>query len=117
MTMPHIIEILDSTNSKRYSIFILKDEKKAVLRQNSKELYNFSVKDNGSFLSIDARTNKKNIYIVEMPFYHKFREHLLIFLLKLRTQISSLHPSFSILNEDENYRKASEFLEKELNFN
>ena len=90
----NMIEILDSTNSKIYSIFILKDEKRAVIRQNGKELFKFSVKDEGSFLSIEAKTNKKNIDIVEMPFCHKFREHLLIFLLKLRTQISSLHPVF-----------------------
>jgi hypothetical protein len=113
----NIIEILDSTNSKIYSILILKDEKRAVIRQNGRELYNFSVKDEGAFLSIEAKTNKKNIDIVETPFYHKFRECLLVFLLKLKTQISSFHPSVVALNEDENYRKALRFLKKELNFN
>jgi hypothetical protein len=43
--------------------------------------------------------------------------HLLVFLLKLRTQISSSHPAFVVLKEDENYRKALRFLEKELDFN
>ncbi len=113
----NIIEVFDSNNSKRYSIFILKDEKKAVLRQNGKELFDFSVKDNGSFLSIEAKTNKKNMEIVETPFYHKIREYLLVFLLKLRIYIPSSHPSFAILEKDENFKKALKFLENELNFN
>ena len=104
-------------NSKKYDIFILKDEKKAVLRQNGKEIYNFSVRDEGPFLSIEAKTNTKNVDIVEISFYHKVREHLLAFLVKLRTQIPTSHPSFVVLNEDKNYMKAISYLKKELGFN
>jgi len=110
----HRIEILDTSNpqNKPY-ISIHKDDRKAVLRLNGKKLYQFSIDPNDSFLSIEAKTDRKSIDFMETSFFYRCKEHLLTFLTKLRTQVTPYNQSFDILSKDENFRKALGYLDNE----
>ncbi len=110
----NIIEILDVSDTQRkLTISILKDENKAVLRQYGTKLYEFSINPDGSFLSIEAKTPRKTIDFIEMPFVYSCKEHMIGFLTKLRTQITPFQPYYGNLHEDETFKKALEYLDKE----
>ena len=110
----NVIEILDvSDNQRKFTISILKDENKAVLREDGTKLYEFSINPNGSFLSIEAKTPRKIIDFIEIPFVYNCKEHMIGFLTKLRTQITSFQPYYGNLHEDENFRKALECVDME----
>ncbi len=116
------IEIIDKYNPEnKYNIHIIKDEKKAILRQYGKWLWEFSVIDNGSFLTMEAKTDRKSEDIINVPFVESCKRHLLNFLTSLKTNVipssSYTNQSFETLTKDEKYQKALKYLEKELKFN
>jgi hypothetical protein len=117
----NVIEILDSQNSTRNStITILKSEKKAVLRQNGKSIHKFSVIPNDEFLSIETQSSIRPIDDIQSPFMERYDEHVINFLITLRTKLLQsndlfTNPTFETLSEDERYNKALECLDKELN--
>lgn len=108
------IEILDTSKPEnKYYISIHKDDQKAVLRQSGRKVYEFSISPNDSFLSIEAKSERKSIDLMEIPLYYKCMEHLLTFLTNLRTQITKYNPSFDILSKDEYFKNALEYLDRE----
>jgi hypothetical protein len=108
------IDIIYPPDSLKNSyISIVQGENKAVLRQQWKEIHKFSIEPNESFLSIEMKTDRKRIDSLEIPFILGCKEHLLTFLTKLRTQITRYNPSFDILSNDENFKKALEYADKE----
>ena len=110
----NLIEILDTSNPENKAhISINKDDRKAVLRQGGIKLYEFSINPNDSFLSIEAKTDRKVIDCMETPLFYRCREHLLVLLTNLRTQVTKHNPSFDILSKDENFRKALKYLDRE----
>ncbi len=110
----NIIEISDISNPKNNShISIHKDDNKAVLRQGGIWIYEFSISSNDSFLSIETRTDRRGIDFMEMSFFHRCKEHLLVLLTNLKTQITKYNPSFDVLSKDEKFRKALEYLDNE----
>jgi hypothetical protein len=64
-----VIEIKDTANpeNKPY-IRIVKDEKKAILRQKDTKLYEFIVVDNDSFWTLEAKDDRKSIDVVDASF-------------------------------------------------
>jgi hypothetical protein len=107
----NVIEISDPYNPKNNSrITLLNDEKKAVLRQNSTKLYEFSITVNDSSLILGAKTKIKRIDSLSLSFVNRCREHLLIFLTKTREK-SPYNVTFDILNQDENLKKALEHMD------
>lgn len=116
------IEITDASHPEnKCYIRIMKDDKKAILRQGRTKC-EFTVIDNDTFLTIEAKTDRKGIDIVEVPFVEICKRHLINFLTSLKTDIFQSNddyrnPVFEILSKDENYKKALRFLENELNFN
>ena len=106
----NLIEILETSNPENKAhISINKDDVKAVLRQGGRKLHEFSISSNDSFLSIEDKTNRTSIEFMETPLFYKCREHLLVLLTNLRTQVTTYNPSFDILSKDENFRKALEY--------
>ncbi len=113
----NIIEIEEEFNARRtFYIVILKDENKAILKQrnNSQEICKFYINDCDLFWSIETKTNEKIIDFIEIQFFYRCKEHLINFLIKLRTQITSNQPYFDSLYKDENFKKALDYLDKEL---
>ncbi len=107
-----MIEILDTSNPKNKSyISIHKDDRKAVLRQGGKNIYEFSSSPNDSFLSIETETDRKSIDIMETPLFHRCKENLLVLLTNLRTQITKYNPSYDVLSKDEKFKKALDYLD------
>lgn len=122
-THENTIEIVDVLNPKRaIRITILERKRIAVLRQNGKIIYEFSITPNYGFLSIGKKSERKAIDETKSPFIERYREQLISFLTKLRTgliQSTSLctNPTFETMSEDERYQKALEYLDRELKFN
>jgi hypothetical protein len=88
-TNNNIIEIRDVYEPQRNSkIFILKNELKAILRQNGKKLIEFKIKDNGTFLEFLFKTDKKNNELLDSAFYYKCTDQLIDFLTDLKTKIT-----------------------------
>jgi hypothetical protein len=116
------IDIQDpSRPSIKTQIVILRKLSIAILIRNGETIYEFDVKNKGDFLDVSVKSDKKWFESLDFHFYHRCKECLVNFLAKLRTDIihsesSYRNPIFEILSKDENYRKALEFLEKELNF-
>lgn len=117
------IEIVDVSNQQKNSrITILKGKNKAFLKQNGLIIHDFSIVSRGESLSIETKSNRKAFDAVKSPFLERYREQLVIFLTKLRTQLiqsTSLYtnPTFETLSEDERYNRALELLERELGLN
>jgi hypothetical protein len=119
----NIIDIQDMSKPQiNTRIVIIRNGPKAILRQNGEDVLEFTVKNEGNFLSVFIKSDKKWFELVDLQFYYLCKEHLVNFLTKLRRDIihsdpSYRNPIFEILSKDENYKKALEYLEKELNFN
>ncbi len=116
----NIIDIQDMSKPQiKTQIVIIRNIPKAILRQNGEDVLEFAVKNEGTFLGIYVRSDRKWFEPLDFQFYHSCKERLVNFLTKLRTDIlhsncSYRNPIFEILSKDENYKKALEFLEKEL---
>jgi len=111
----NMIEILDVSDTQRkFTIFILKDENRAVLRRDGTKIYEFFVSPTDSFLSIEAKTPKKIIDFIEMPFVMRWKDILISFITKFGTQIKPWQPYYGNLHQDENFKEALEFLDMEL---
>ncbi len=115
----NIIEISDKQDLERNSkIYILKDEGRAVLRQNGKKIKEFSVrKGEGQFLIVEMETDKKPLDEQELVFRLGYRNLLLNFITTLRTQITTYQPYYKNLDKDKNFKKALEYLDKEMRMN
>ena len=86
---------------------------KAVLRQGGRNICEFSISPNDSFLSIEAKTDRKSIDLMETSLFYRCKEHLLVLLTNLRTQITKHNPSFDVLSIDGKFKKALEYLDRE----
>jgi hypothetical protein len=116
----NLIEIYDISNSLRNSsISIPENGGKAVFRQNGNRIYEFVVMEHTGFLSIEVKTNKKPIDKIIFPFLERHNVHLIDFLTQVRTRLiksTSVYENstFEALLTDPNYKKALEWLDKEL---
>jgi hypothetical protein len=112
----NIIEIRDGHKPQRNStISISKENSKAIFRQNGKKLFEFKIKDEGSFLSVLFKTDKKFDELLKFEFSSKCEDHLIHFLVHLKTKIipsnrSYINPLFETLSKDEKYKNALSYL-------
>jgi hypothetical protein len=110
----NVVDITCPPNPQKTStISIRRDTNKAVLRQQGQKMYEFSINPNDLFLSIEAKTDRTGIDFMETPFVNRCKELLIAFLTRLRTQITRHNPSFDILDKDEVFKKALNFVDRE----
>jgi hypothetical protein len=102
------IEIINPQNPKDNSLITFNEnEKRAVLRQNGKQLFEFRISETDSLISFEIKTSSKRIKFIDSHFVDDVREYLLILLTKLREQ-SQLNVIFDIFYQDERFKKALE---------
>ena len=111
--IPHIqertIEIRNPHNLRDNStIRILKDGKTAILRQNSKRMFEFRISETDAMISFEIKTPLKRINTVNNQFLEKSKKHLLILISELReqAQFSQLLGTFEFFYNDERFRNA-----------
>jgi len=88
-------------------ITIIDDGRRAILRQNSKKMFEFRISEIDSLISFEIKTPLKRIDSINSIFVDEAREHLLILLTKLR-EISPLFSMFEIFYQDERFKQALE---------
>ena len=92
----NIIDIQDMSRPQiKTQIVIIRNGPKAILRQNGENVLEFAVKDEGDFLSVFIKSDKKWFESLDLQFYHLCKERLVNFLTKLRTDIIHSDPSYS----------------------
>lgn len=101
-----MIEIRNPQNPKDNSVItIIEGGTKAVLRQNSKWMFEFRISETETILNFGVTTPSKRINFVNSDFVDYVQEELLMLLTKLR-QFSSLNTTFDIFYRDERFKKA-----------
>ena len=92
-------------------IKILKDEKKMIIRQEGRMIYQTPLILYAGFLSIEIIGNTKPIDEIKHLLIERYEKHLNNFLINLRTQLiqstrSYLNPTFNTLSKDWKYKKS-----------
>jgi hypothetical protein len=118
----NIVEIIDAINPSRNStINIIETDRKAILRQSGKKIFEFQAIPGDGILSIQTKSGTKPFDGINSSFLERCREHWISFLTKLRTELIHsndfvFNPTFETLSNDERYNKSVERLDKEFNF-
>jgi len=111
----NLIRIVDRSKTDRnLRIHILKQDKKASLKWNGDIVYEFSVREEDDYLSIEAKDDSTYMDRLETIFWLSFRKIMLLFIATLKIQLTKHNPHFDSLNKDENFKKALDNLVKEL---
>ncbi len=105
------IEIRNPYNPKDNSaIRILEDGKIAILRQNSKRMFEFLVSETDKRFSFEVKSSRKRIDLIkdsiDISFVHTSKEQLLVLLTRIRYQVFPSSDTYHILHQDERFKKA-----------
>jgi hypothetical protein len=109
------VDIIDpSDNQKLIQIHISQQEKKAVLRQNGQEKYEFIVNpdENKLFLSIDIKTTERKIDFFVKFLVNKCNDHLTSFLINISSKVVHNSQIYKSLLKDDNFARAITELNK-----
>ena len=117
----NVVEIIDAINPSRNStINIIERDRKAILRQGGKKIFEFQSIPNNGLLSIQTKGDTKPVDDINSSFLEICREHWISFLTKLRTELIHsndfvFNPTSETLSNDERYNESLERLDKEFN--
>lgn len=120
--IPHISERMVKIRNipKNTIIKILKDEKKIIIREGGRMIYQAPLILYSGFLSIEIIGNTRPIDQIKHLFIERYEKHLNILLINLRTQLIQstqlyLNPTFNALSKDSKYKKSLRDLRNILN--